>query len=137
MSNQTIFEGRHARKIDEKFRIQLSQSFGKIDKNLTLIEEPNYPHIIVAPTDVVKQKFPNINHAFMQAVELDSHNRILIPDFMQQHLELETQQKDVLVIGQGEFLRIMTPQTWEKLRPDYETKDRNLLNEGGWDTLSR
>lgn len=121
-----MFLGQYVHNIDGKGRVIVPARFREelegafyltqgFDQNLRLLPEDAFQEIYqrvtsMKTTDPVARQLRRLLFSSAQKVEVDSNGRILIPAFLRDFAQLES---EVVIVGVGEAVEIWSPTAWE------------------------
>ncbi len=135
---EQMFLGQYAHSLDSKGRlivparfrdeiqgsIYLTQGF---DQNLRMLPEETFQAIYsrvtqMSSTDPTARQLRRLIFSSAQKVDLDNNGRILIPKYLRDVADLES---EAIIVGVGESIEIWSPEAWEKQNLILQDADAN------------
>ena len=121
-----MFLGQYQHNVDSKGRVIIPSRFRDslegvvyltqgFDQNLRLLPEATFNAIYqqvtsMSTTDLTARRLRRLIFSTAQQVEMDGNGRILIPKYLREIANLDS---DVVVVGVGEAIEIWSPEAWE------------------------
>lgn len=123
-----MFLGQYGHNIDEKGRLTIPARFREqleaggayitrgFEDNLIVFTASRFDQIserinAMSLTDLAARQLKRLIFANAVGVEFDKSGRILIPQFLREPANLTT---NAVVVGQGTYFEIWSPESWEK-----------------------
>lgn len=122
-----MFLGQYEHNLDSKGRVIIPSRFRELlegsvylaqgfDHNLRLLPEAAFNTIYqqvaaMNTTDPTARRLRRLIFSTAQQVELDGNGRVLIPKYLREIANLDS---NVIIVGVGEAIEIWSPEAWKK-----------------------
>jgi MraZ protein len=135
---EQMFLGQYTHSLDNKGRlivparfrdeiqgsIYLTQGF---DQNLRMLPEETFQTIYtrvtqMSSTDPTARQLRRLIFSSAQKVDLDNNGRILVPKYLRDVADLES---EAIIVGVGESIEVWSPEAWEKQNLILQDADAN------------
>ncbi len=134
-----MFLGQYQHSIDNKGRLTIPSRFREIlaaegayilqgfDHNLIVLPEPAFERVSnrvnsLSMTDATARALRRLIFSTAERVEADRTGRILIPDFLRQAANLDS---EAVVLGAGSYFEIWSPELWGQQVTQIQEDDSN------------
>jgi MraZ protein len=134
-----MFLGQYQHSIDNKGRLTIPSRFRELlaaegayilkgfDRNLIVLPEPAFERISnrvngLSMTDATARALRRLIFSTAERVEADRTGRILIPDFLRQAANLDS---EAMLIGAGNYFEIWSPELWSQQVTQIQEDDSN------------
>ncbi len=134
-----MFLGQYQHTIDNKGRLTIPSRYRELliadgayvtqgfDRNLMVLTVPAFERVSqrvnqLSLTDPASRLLKRLIFSSAERVDIDKAGRILIPDFLRQTAELET---EVVVAGAGSYFEIWSPNNWSGQAAKLQDADAN------------